>query len=120
MVIAIIKGYESCKILRHVIVKFLVLFPLTRPLRSFSYRTSVVSPRRPLHLAYLHVEREVLDGDHAARSEYSVGEPRHSAVRRHDRVRVDDGVVVVGIRAVRLELLLRGIAIQCKKFQTVI
>ena len=30
-------------------------------------------------------------------------EPRHCAVRRYDCVRVDDSVVVVGIRAVRQE-----------------
>ena len=74
--------------------------PPSSPITLYTYRASVVSPRGPLHLADLDVEGKVLDGDHAAGSEYAVGEPHHHPVGHHDCVRVDDGVVVVGIRAV--------------------
>ena len=74
--------------------------PPSSPITLYTYRASVVSPRGPLHLADLDVEGKVLDRDHAAGSEYAVREPHHLPVVRHDCVRVDDGVVVVGIRAV--------------------
>ena len=108
MAFATIKAYGAARhtglILMHVSMsQSSFLPPSLPPYFVHSYRASVVSPGRPLHLANLDVEWKVLDGDHAAGSEYAMREPRHCAVGRYDCVRVDDGVVVVGIRAARLE-----------------
>jgi len=54
---------------------------------------AVVSPGGELHRAVLLVEREVLDVDGARAAEDDHRQPRDVAVRRHDDVGADRGLV---------------------------
>lgn len=62
------------------------------------YLVSVVRPRRPLHVAALDVEGEVLHINVAGAAVDAVTEPHHFAVAAHYHVRVDHRRTVLGIR----------------------
>jgi hypothetical protein len=62
-----------------------------------TYPQRIVCPGRPLHLADLNVEGEVLDADVARRLEDPVRQPLHLAARVHHHVRVDHGRVVTRV-----------------------
>ena len=64
-----------------------------------SHLMSVVGPRRPLHVALLHVKGEVLHVHVAGGAVDAVGQPGHAAVGRHDHVGVDGRRGVLGVRA---------------------
>jgi hypothetical protein len=67
--------------------------------RAFLYLVTIVSPRSPLHIAALHIEREILDVYITGASEDAMTQPDDLPAGSDDDIRVDYSRVILGIRA---------------------